>query len=176
MAGAMLACSGDSDPESDSPAAPKTKSPPSPTRVDASTDLPHDPEEYDAGVEDGDSGSAGDGAARLPSDGSVRQDAAVCTSFTYGAWGPCQANGTQTRSVQTASPTGCVGGSPALSQKCTPIDGAALYQQNCYGCHRNGKKGSSVASIEAAIAANRGGMGKLKTLTKDQLTAISKAP
>jgi hypothetical protein len=33
-----------------------------------------------------------------------------------------------------------------------------------------------VASIEAAIAANRGGMGKLKTLTKDQLTAISKAP
>ena len=37
-----------------------------------------------------------------------------CTSFTYNAWGTCQSNNTQTRTVATQSPTGCTGGSPIL--------------------------------------------------------------
>jgi hypothetical protein len=44
----------------------------------------------------------------------------TCTSFTYSAWGACQADGTQTRTVVSSSPAGCVGGSPVLSQSCTP--------------------------------------------------------
>ncbi len=41
----------------------------------------------------------------------------TCTSFTYSAWSACQ-NGTQTRTVVSASPTNCTGGSPVLSQPC----------------------------------------------------------
>lgn len=44
----------------------------------------------------------------------------TCTSFTYSAWSACQ-NGTQTRTVVSASPTGCINGSPILSQPCQSI-------------------------------------------------------
>lgn len=37
--------------------------------------------------------------------------------FTYSAWSACQSNGTQTRTVVTASPSGCVG-TPVLTQSC----------------------------------------------------------
>jgi hypothetical protein len=44
----------------------------------------------------------------------------TCTSFTYSEWTPasCPANGVQTRTVLTSIPTGCVGGTPVLSQTC----------------------------------------------------------
>ena len=45
----------------------------------------------------------------------------VCTSFTYSAFGACQSNNTQTRTVLTSSPTGCTGGSPVLTQACTYV-------------------------------------------------------
>ncbi len=43
----------------------------------------------------------------------------TCTSFTYTAWtpDPCE-NGTQTRSVDIASPDGCEGGTRILTQSC----------------------------------------------------------
>jgi len=44
---------------------------------------------------------------------------AVCTSFTYSAWSTCSADGTQTRTVSTSSPTNCTGGTPVVSQSCT---------------------------------------------------------
>jgi hypothetical protein len=46
----------------------------------------------------------------------------TCSSFTYSAWSPavCDASGMQTRTVLTSSPSGCTGGSPVLSQTCTP--------------------------------------------------------
>lgn len=44
----------------------------------------------------------------------------TCTGFTYSAWGPCQSNGTQVRTVVSASPAGCTGGNPVLTQACTP--------------------------------------------------------
>jgi hypothetical protein len=45
----------------------------------------------------------------------------TCTSFTYSAFGACQSNNTQTRTVLTSSPAGCTGGSPVLSQACTYV-------------------------------------------------------
>jgi mono/diheme cytochrome c family protein len=104
---------------------------------------------------------------------------AACT-YTYSAWGTCSTAGRQTRTVLSSSPSGC-SGTPVLSQACTytaPIDGAALYTQYCSGCHGNSKKGSSASSIQAAIDANRGGMGStaLRALTPAQIQAISTAP
>jgi hypothetical protein len=42
----------------------------------------------------------------------------ICTSFAYTNWNACN-NGTQARSVTGASPLGCTGGSPILTQSCT---------------------------------------------------------
>jgi hypothetical protein len=41
----------------------------------------------------------------------------LCT-FSYSDWSPCQPDGTQTRTVISSSPPGCVG-TPVLSQSCT---------------------------------------------------------
>jgi len=43
----------------------------------------------------------------------------ACT-YTSGAWGACQVNGTQTRTV-TAAPAGCTGTPPATTQACTYV-------------------------------------------------------
>jgi hypothetical protein len=62
----------------------------------------------------------------------------VCTEFTYSAFGACQANNTQTRTVLTSLPAGCTGGAPVLTQACIyvpPVDGAALYSASCQSCH-----------------------------------------
>lgn len=101
----------------------------------------------------------------------------ACT-YTYSAWGACQANGTQTRTVLSATPAGC-NGTPVLTQACTALDGAALYQLHCAGCHGNSRKGSSASSIQAAIANNAGGVmgsASLRALTAAELAAIAAAP
>ncbi len=41
----------------------------------------------------------------------------ACTSFTYSDWSAC-VNGKQTRTVITASPIGCAGGTPVTQQNC----------------------------------------------------------
>jgi mono/diheme cytochrome c family protein len=56
-----------------------------------------------------------------------------------------------------------------------PLDGPALYTQYCSSCHATGKKGTSVASIQAAIKGDKGGMGSLKSLTPAQIAAIAAA-
>lgn len=43
----------------------------------------------------------------------------ACTSFTYSGWGECQSNSTQTRTVTSSSPEGCVGGNPVTTQSCS---------------------------------------------------------
>lgn len=53
------------------------------------------------------------------------------------------------------------------------LDGAALYNANCTGCHGTSKRGKSVSATQGAIATDRGGMGSLSTLTIAELTAIS---
>ena len=47
----------------------------------------------------------------------------TCTSFTYSDWSNCSAtsetpSGTQTRTIETSSPTGCMGGVSILNQSC----------------------------------------------------------
>jgi fibronectin type 3 domain-containing protein len=53
------------------------------------------------------------------------------------------------------------------------IDGLALYNSTCSGCHGTAKLGKSVSAIQGAIAANTGGMGSLSYLTTAQITAIA---
>ena len=54
--------------------------------------------------------------------GPVGPSAIPCASFTYSPWSPavCDSKGVQSRTVLTSSPTGCSGGSPILSETCTP--------------------------------------------------------
>ena len=45
----------------------------------------------------------------------------TCTSFTYTSWSACQTDNTQTRTIVTSSPSGCMGGSPVLTQTCVYV-------------------------------------------------------
>ncbi|MBI5103314.1 MAG: hypothetical protein HZB33_15990 [Nitrospirae bacterium] len=47
--------------------------------------------------------------------------AVTCTSFIYSAFSECQPDNTQTRTVISASPAGCTGGNPVLTQSCTYV-------------------------------------------------------
>ncbi len=42
----------------------------------------------------------------------------TCSSWTYSDWSVCDASKLQTRTALSASPAGCVGGTPVLSQAC----------------------------------------------------------
>lgn len=46
--------------------------------------------------------------------------ATVPCAYAYSAWSACQPNGTQTRTVLTATPSGCAG-TPVLTQSCTYV-------------------------------------------------------
>jgi len=50
---------------------------------------------------------------------SLEKAVITCTFFTYSAWGACQSDNTQTRTVTSSSPSGCTGGTPILTQSCT---------------------------------------------------------
>lgn len=78
----------------------------------------------------------------------------------------------------TPRPTAAPTPAPTVAPTPTPapaLDGTALYNQYCSGCHGNSKKGSSASAIQNAINSNRGGMGSLKSLTPAQVQAISQA-
>jgi hypothetical protein len=56
------------------------------------------------------------------------------------------------------------------------LNGASLYANKCASCHgalAPGKKGATAAEIQAAIAANTGGMGTLSSLTALEIQAIA---
>jgi hypothetical protein len=63
----------------------------------------------------------------------------TCTSFTYSAWGTCSASGTQSRTVTASAPASCTGGTPVLTQSCTPPVTNPVTTANivasCTGCH-----------------------------------------
>jgi len=65
----------------------------------------------------------------------------ACTSFTYSAWGACQSNNTRTRTQLTATPAGCTGGTPVLSQTCTyvpPVTACTSFTYSAWGaCQSN---------------------------------------
>lgn len=106
---------------------------------------------------------------------------ALCATFTYSAWSVCSAAGSQTRTVLTSAPAGCIGGTPVTTQACTPPpNGALLWSNNCQGCHGplgGDKSGASASSIQAAINNNVGGMGRtsLRALTPAEIAAIAAA-
>jgi hypothetical protein len=74
----------------------------------------------------------------------------ACT-YTTGAWGACQSNGSQTRTV-TAAPSGCTGTAPASSQSCTyvpPVNGCSSFTYSAWApavCPASGQQSRSVAS------------------------------
>lgn len=49
----------------------------------------------------------------------------ICSTFTYSDWSVC--DGTQTRTILNSYPSGCSGGTPTLTQSCTPICTASDY-------------------------------------------------
>ena len=53
---------------------------------------------------------------------SLTASAPVACVYGYGAWGTCQAGGTQTRVVTSTSPSGCTG-TPVTTQACQPSGG-----------------------------------------------------
>ena len=72
--------------------------------------------------------------------------------------------------VPTPAPT------PTPTPTPTPIDGATLYASDCAGCHgqlaTSGKRGTTIARVQAAISGNVGGMGSLSTLSATDIQAI----
>ena len=54
----------------------------------------------------------------------------TCTSFTYSDWQTCTAGGPQNRTVASASPVGCTGGSPVLTRGCTSGQVVVSYNGN----------------------------------------------
>ncbi len=101
---------------------------------------------------------------------------ALCTDYTYSAWGTCSSAGSQTRTVVAGIPAGCVGGAtPVLTQACTPpLDGRAIYTQYCNACHGGQYLGAPWQTIKAAINGGIPAMGSttLRSLTDAQLQAI----
>jgi hypothetical protein len=76
-------------------------------------------------------------------------NAPTCSSFTYSAWGACQSDNTQTRTVATSSPAGCTGGTPILSQSCTyvpPVNACTSFTYNGWGTCTNGTQTRTVAT------------------------------
>lgn len=68
--------------------------------------------------------------------GSSSEDPPAACAYTYTDWGVCQAAGTQTRTVASATPAGCTG-TPTLSQACEPavtIDFKALVGADTFDC------------------------------------------
>ncbi len=73
-------------------------------------------------------------------------------AYTYSAWGACQSNDTQARTVTSASPAGCTG-TPVLSQSCTyvPLPGQCTYTYSAWGaCQSNGTQARTVTSSSPA--------------------------
>jgi hypothetical protein len=68
------------------------------------------------------SGSIGNDLLNSVSGLRVVVNAPECVDYNYSAWGTCQSNGTQTRTVVSGIPDGCSGGAtPDLTQPCTYV-------------------------------------------------------
>jgi hypothetical protein len=72
---------------------------------------------------------------------SAKKPPKTCSSFTYSAYGICQANKTQTRVVLSRLPLGCIGGNPVTSQACAtppPAVTCTSFTYSAYGaCQSN---------------------------------------
>ncbi len=86
--------------------------------------------------------------------GSTTPTPAACM-YTYSAWGTCQSNNTQTRTVTGSSPAGCTG-TPVLNQTCTyvppaPTSTPCTYTYSAWGtCQSNNTQTRTVTSSSPA--------------------------
>ncbi len=70
---------------------------------------------------------------------------ATCT-YTYSAFGKCQPDSTETRTILSSSPAGCAG-TPSLSQSCTYVPPVCSYSYSNYGqCQSNNVQTRTVVS------------------------------
>ena len=110
------------------------------------------------------------------------------TSTTAGATTSTTAGGSTTTTAATTSTTAAATTTTTATPTTTTtastttttvaaLDGVALYNANCSGCHgANGKRPRTATQISNAIANNAGGMGFLSTLTQAQIAAIAARP
>ena len=74
-------------------------------------------------------------------------------AYTYSAWGACQSNDTQTRTVATASPAGCTG-TPVVSQACSyvpPVTTCSSFTYSAWSaCQSNDTQTRTVATSSPA--------------------------
>ncbi|MDD1749214.1 MAG: hypothetical protein LUO89_04995 [Methanothrix sp.] len=71
-----------------------------------------------------------------------------CT-YTYSNWAVCQSNNTQTRTLISSSPAGCVG-TPVLSQSCTYISPTCTYSYSAWSaCQPNNTQTRTYSSSPA---------------------------
>ncbi|BCS53250.1 fibronectin type III domain-containing protein [Geobacter sp. SVR] len=79
--------------------------------------------------------------------------------------------------VTAVNSIGESGESEIASATTSTVDGLALYSAKCASCHNplaiSEKKGRTATQIQAAITANKGGMGSLSTLAAEQVQAIA---
>jgi len=82
----------------------------------------------------------------------VTVNAPACASFVYSAWGSCQPDSTQTRTITSGSPAGCAGGSPVLTQACTYVaPTCASFTYSTWGtCQSNSTQSRTVVSSSPA--------------------------
>ena len=65
-------------------------------------------------------------AANLPARCSGTPSPTACAAIAYSAWGTCQADGTQVRTVTSATPAGCDQSAAVLTRSCTTTTTAVL--------------------------------------------------
>jgi prepilin-type N-terminal cleavage/methylation domain-containing protein len=125
------------------------------------------------------SGTVSAGSGKPPQSFSIRTGAtmrgsdlgagiAACTSWTYTGWGTCQPDNTQTRTVLTSNPAGCMGGNPILTQSCTyaspfSATGGTITYAGGYTIHTFTSSGTFTVTgsgnVEYLVVAGGGGGG-----------------
>ena len=95
-------------------------------------------------------GDDGEGTDILASviNSAITVDMPTCESFSYSDWGACQPGGTQTRTILTRSPEGCVGGNPLTTQECVYVPPTCTsFTYNDWGeCQPDSTRSRTVAS------------------------------
>ena len=113
-------------------------------------------------------------AANLPARCAGTPPPAACTSFTYSDWGTCQANGTQQRTVTSATPAGCDRSAAILTQACTPTPTACTsWTYSAWGtCRADGTQTRTATGLPSGCTGTPD-QGLTQTCTPASTAALS---